>query len=402
MLALNNLSPEERDQVRIACAYLFSPAQARQDAFIASLQKAWVDDAFGEKEKRYNPYLHTDESREVLARRADRLVKVKASYQLLKTYLTPQANDARQAQTPTIIAVGGAKGGVGKSLLSVNLGILLASRGRKTVLIDLDLGGCNLHFYLGERALEWDISDFFNRKAASLNEIVIPTRYGLGLVGGGKVELGAANIPFARKLKLLKAIKALEADCVIIDLGGDTSFNIIDFFLLADCGVVVTSCEPASYVGAYNFIKVALQRKLSRLCGPESQYRKLADPDLKHLIDATVMASNRNGGNFVAKLMARLQAERPDQTELVKQILKAFEPQVVVNMIDAHASAEAVMTRIQEVAHKMLSIQVGHLGSIPYQSEVKSSTLELVPSLIKHPDGEFAEALLNIYYQLLS
>jgi len=401
MIAINKLSPEERDQVRIACAYLFSPVLARQEEFVASLQLVQVDDAFGEKEKRYNPYLHPDEPRDVLARRADRLEKIKASYRLLKTYLEPQTEAPRITQAPTIIAVGGAKGGVGKSLLSVNLGILLASRGRRTILIDLDLGGCNLHFYLGERALEWDISDFFNRKASSLNEIVIPTQYGPGLIGGGKAELGAANMPFARKLKLLKAIKALEADCIIIDLGGDTSYNIIDFFLLADRGVVVTSCEPASYVGAYNFIKVALQRKLSRLCGAESEYRKTADPDLKHLIDETVIASNRNGGNFVAKLMQRLQAERPDQTELVKGILRGFEPQVVVNMIDAHVSAEAVVARIQEVARKMLSIQVGHLGSLPYQSEVKNSSLELVPSLIKYPDGKFSEALRNIYYQLI-
>jgi flagellar biosynthesis protein FlhG len=401
MIAINKLAAREHDQVRVACAYLFSPALARQDDFMGNLQLPQVDDAFREKEKRYNPYLHLHESREMLARRADRLEKIKASYRLLKTYLTPQPDGGRETRSPFIIAVGGAKGGVGKSLLSVNLGILMASRGRHTVLVDLDLGGSNLHFYLGERSLEWDISDFFNRKATALNEIVIPTRYGLGLIGGGKAELGAANIHFARKLKLLKAIKNLKADCVVIDLGGDTSYNSIDFFLLAHAGIVVTSCEPASYVGAYNFIKVALQRKLSRLCGAESEYRKSADPDLKRLIDETVLAGNREGGNFSEALLARLQMERPHATKLIETVLTTFQPQVVVNMIDASTNAGAVVERIQKVARNMLAIKVGHLGNLPFQPEVKNSALDLVPSLIKYPDGEFAQALQNLYYQLI-
>jgi flagellar biosynthesis protein FlhG len=221
------------------------------------------------------------------------------------------------------------------------------------------------------------------------------------LIGGGKVELGAANMPFARKLKLLKAIRALEADCIIIDLGGDTSYNIIDFFLLADCGIVVTSCEPAAYVGAYNFIKVALQRKLSRLGGVESAYRKVVDPDLTYFVDKAITASNRNGENFIAKLKEHLQVDAPDQVELIDTILGTFEPQVVVNMVDKPSAAGAVIERIQEVARKMLSIEVGHLGSIPFEKEVKNSALELVPSVVKYPDGAFAEALRSIYYQLI-
>ena len=401
MIAIHKLSSEAQDQVRIACAYLFSPERAREDAFIADLQLARVKAAFEEKERRYNPYLHPNEPPAILAKRADRLKKIKASYQVLRTYMEPHREAGHRTGIPTIMAIGGAKGGVGKSLLAVNLGVWLSSRGLRTVLIDLDLGGCNLHYYLGERSLEWDISDFFNRKAACLNDIIIPTQYGLGLIGGGKVELGAANMPFARKLKLLKAIRALEADCIIIDLGGDTSYNIIDFFLLADCGIVVTSCEPAAYVGAYNFIKVALQRKLSRLGGVESAYRKVVDPDLMYFIDKAITASNRNGGNFIAKLKEHLQVDAPNQIELIDTILGTFDPQVVVNMIDTPSTAGAVIKRIQEVARKMLSIEVGHLGSIPFEAEVKNSALELVPSVIKYPDGDFAEALRNIYYQLI-
>jgi Mrp family chromosome partitioning ATPase len=41
--------------------------------------------------------------------------------------------------------IGGGKGGSGKSFLTSSLGRVLAGLGKKTLLIDLDLGGANLH-----------------------------------------------------------------------------------------------------------------------------------------------------------------------------------------------------------------------------------------------------------------
>ena len=48
-----------------------------------------------------------------------------------------------------IIAIGGGKGGIGKSLLAANMGVHLALSGRRAVLVDADLGGANLHTCLG-------------------------------------------------------------------------------------------------------------------------------------------------------------------------------------------------------------------------------------------------------------
>jgi flagellar biosynthesis protein FlhG len=81
---------------------------------------------------------------------------------------------------------------------------------------------------------------------------------------------------FRSKLKLLRALKTIDADYVILDLGGDTTYNILDFYLAADQGLVLTTCEPASYLDAYGFIKMSLHRKLIRLFGPESAYRQLS------------------------------------------------------------------------------------------------------------------------------
>jgi flagellar biosynthesis protein FlhG len=48
-----------------------------------------------------------------------------------------------------IIAIGGGKGGVGKSLIAANLAIYLSQLGKRVVLIDADLGGANLHTFVG-------------------------------------------------------------------------------------------------------------------------------------------------------------------------------------------------------------------------------------------------------------
>ncbi len=60
----------------------------------------------------------------------------------------------------TIVAVGGAKGGVGKSALAANLAVGLALLGQRVVLADLDLGGADVHLYLGVKSLSQDVERF--------------------------------------------------------------------------------------------------------------------------------------------------------------------------------------------------------------------------------------------------
>src|SRR5690606_6504608 len=53
-----------------------------------------------------------------------------------------------------VIAVTGGKGGVGKSNVTINLGMCLAEMGRRVVLLDADLGLANLDILLGLTARE--------------------------------------------------------------------------------------------------------------------------------------------------------------------------------------------------------------------------------------------------------
>ena len=77
---------------------------------------------------------------------------------------------------PEIWAVGGGKGGVGKSVIAANLGVVLARRGRPTTLLDADFGGANIHTLLGMPRPERGLGDFLSRSVDSLDEIV-PRRH---------------------------------------------------------------------------------------------------------------------------------------------------------------------------------------------------------------------------------
>ena len=97
----------------------------------------------------------------------------------------------------TIFAVGGSKGGAGKSAIAANLAVGLTLLGQKVVLADLDLGGANVHLYVGVKSLLKTWNDFLDKKVASIKEILTPTPFeGLSLIGGDSSKLGSENLSY--------------------------------------------------------------------------------------------------------------------------------------------------------------------------------------------------------------
>jgi flagellar biosynthesis protein FlhG len=393
MIYLGTLQSSELQKIRVASAYLFSPDHAKDDSFLENLDLSTIKKAFRAKAKRYHPDHHQDAEPYEIEKRKERFVRIEEAYRVLCSYVpeTDRIPPVTTGQGARIIAVGGAKGGIGKSIFSANLAVYLAGLGKKTVAVDLDLGGANLHLYLGETFLKWNINDFLNRRVSTLEDTLVTSKYGPLLIGGESSQLGASNIGFSRKLKLVRAVKEINADYVILDLGGDTSYNVTDFFLMADQGIVLTTCDPASYLEAYNFIKVALFRKLSRLFGAESELRKKKDILLERLITEFTQSPINSRFKMIDELMAEVREKHPRHIPLLQEVISSFCPSLLVNRVSNRCNVPQMVKRLQDVSRKMLSINLDYLGSFPQETGIEDSARHLIPMITSHPNSTFAQ-----------
>lgn len=139
--------------------------------------------------------------------------------------------EGRLINSTQVYPVGGGKGGIGKSLIAANLGVLLARQGKRVLLIDLDLGSSNLHTFVGKADIPVGLDSFLDKTVASLDEAALPTEIpNLSFISSRNCGTEAANLYTAQKQKVIRAINSLDYDYVFMDLGAGTHFNMLDFF----------------------------------------------------------------------------------------------------------------------------------------------------------------------------
>ncbi len=230
-----------------------------------------------------------------------------------------------------IWSIGGGKGGIGKSLIAASLGHELSRLGKRVVLVDADLGGANLHTCLGVAPPERTLGDFICHRVERIQDVVVPTAYPrLELVSGASDFLAAANIKHLQKVRVLNRIRSLEVDIVLMDLGAGTSFNIIDFFLASDLGLLTVIPEPTSIENGYRFIKSALYRKLRAVA---------REPVLQQIVDAALDPKSPRGIRTPLELLAAVARECPEFMDTVKREMAMFRPSFVVNQVRGPADA---------------------------------------------------------------
>ena len=156
---------------------------------------------------------------------------------------------------PKIWSVGGGKGGVGKSMVAVNLAVTLSKLGEKVLLIDADLGAANLHTFLGIGNSKTTLCQFLNGAVTEIKEVISKTPVpNLEIISGAKDPLDAADTKKDAIEMLKEGIKGVDHDYVILDIGPGTSGHILELFLLANQGILITTPEPTSIDNTYRFL----------------------------------------------------------------------------------------------------------------------------------------------------
>ncbi len=302
----------------------------------------------------------------------------------------PSAAPRQWSRARRVVSVGGGKGGVGKSLISANLGIELARRGRRVVLVDADLGGANLHTCLGIDLPRRTLSDFIERKTDHIEDVVTPTGIpNLGLISGALDHLDAANPRYAQKMRLLRHVQAMDVDFAILDLGAGTHLNVLDFFLVSDHGVLVLVPEPTAVENAYRFVKAAFWRRMRNVASVFGY-----DPLLR-----TVLAS----GNFRSpvELIAAVSDRDSEAGETLTRQLRHFRPRLVVNQART-AQDNDIGKAVVAAWRKYFGLEMDYLGCIEYDDEMWRTVRERRPLLVQKPGSPAARAFGRIADGLLA
>jgi flagellar biosynthesis protein FlhG len=307
-----------------------------------------------------------------------------------KSKTIPDASAVKK-NSKKIIAVGGAKGGVGKSMLSANLAVGLALLGQKVVLADLDLGGADVHLYTGVKSLAKTWNDFLDKKVDSIKEILTPTAFdGLSLIGGDSSRLGSANLPYSQKLKIMRHLKEeLETDFLIVDLGGDTTYNGLDFFLLADQKIVVSGTEPASVLDSYTFVKVVFNRFLERFFSEHKSLKDLAE----QIRDGSLEKSENYSLDFIYQ---QVRSRDPQAFYQLKKQLDQFRLAIVLNMTDSNKDIRIAET-MQKLIKDKCFLDIGILGTIPFDKAVRQAARGFTPIVVENPK---CQASRNLHQML--
>lgn len=250
-----------------------------------------------------------------------------------------QTAGLRRAANPgpvQVIAVTGGKGGVGKTSVAVNLATALASTGKRTMLLDGDLGLANVDVFLGLSPRHTMAHVMSGER--TLEEIILESPQGVWVVPGASGVAELANLSEAGHGGLIQAFSALSTriDALIIDTSAGIAHSVVQFSQAAQHVLLVVCDEPASMTDAYALIKVmSRQHQVTRF-------------------------------------------------------------NVVANMVRAPGEGEALFGKLLRVTGRFLDVTLDYVGEIPDDPYLKRAIREQRPVVAAFPSSPAARAFKKL------
>lgn len=162
---------------------------------------------------------------------------------------------SRISTTARVTAVASGKGGVGKTNISVNMAVAMAKAGRRTLLVDCDMGLANAGILMGLDT-NWTLADVLARHC-ELGDIVRPGPGGVCLVPGHSgIGIGSA-LSERERHQLIEALRqeATGFEEIVIDTGSGIGSDGLSLVAAADTILIVLVPEPTSFMDAYAVVK---------------------------------------------------------------------------------------------------------------------------------------------------
>lgn len=155
-----------------------------------------------------------------------------------------------------VIAVASGKGGVGKTSVAVNLSMAMAMAGRRTMLLDADLGLANVDVLLGLQPSR-HLGHLLAGECA-VADVVLEAPHGLRVVPATSGVRRMAELSTAEHAGLIRAFCSYSEplDVMIVDAAAGLSESVTMFCAAAQEVLLVVCDEPASLTDAYALVKV--------------------------------------------------------------------------------------------------------------------------------------------------
>jgi flagellar biosynthesis protein FlhG len=264
----------------------------------------------------------------------------------------------KEISRPRVITIGGGKGGVGKTMFTVLLGLSLIKADKRAVIVDADFRSPSMNSILRIKTPQHSLKDFFSRQVADINAILQMTPFqNLRLVSGATGILGMTEYCFSQCSHLINNLRNIDADYILIDLESGTSREAIDLFLTADERIIIANPNPMSLQENYSFLK---------LC----QFKKLRDmfrnnPTMFSLIRTTFESNNSLDYQRLKSELIRFAEDHPEIS------LDFLQPRLVLNMMRKDDEDMEILA-FQMVCKDLLGISLDYWGSIQYQEHMRS------------------------------
>ncbi len=234
------------------------------------------------------------------------------------------------------IAISSGKGGVGKTTIAVNLALTLSVLGKRTLLLDADLGMANSHFLLGvnpDKTLDEIVNNKFD-----INKIIMPINKKLDFISGGSAMHTLLNLDNSKRYDIIKKFNNLKKvyDYMIIDVGAGAESSSLTFMSAASKIITVLVSEQTSFADAYGVIKASF---------------------IEHNLE-----------NFG----------------------------IIWNMSSSDYQAKTHFTKFQNISTKFLDVKLKYLGSLSNSNKIKNSIASRKPIVLDKSNSEEINSFLKI------
>lgn len=259
-----------------------------------------------------------------------------------------------------IWAVGGGKGGTGKSLVANGLCQGLAERGFRVIIVDADYGGPNQHTYCGVRKPATSLIQFFDDRVA-LEDLVVETPVkGLFLIPGSFNSPSTDSIAYTQKQKLFRHLRLLKADHVVLDLGAGSNYDTLDTFLMANIQIGVITPDALAIENFYLFLKKLKFRQLGNVLS------------LVRLKEQARQIWKERGAHGISNLSEFIQYLRPLSPDFDQRLTREqgnLFVRVILNQVREYRQVESGQA-VNSSMHKYFQINGAFAGYLRYDKDL--------------------------------